>query len=223
MQVSIVSHPWLQEWEPTLLHVFGRNNVAVSYRAENEAVYSIEALTKLEGANFATLRRVKNKIIETNQINFQTLTETTLEHGEGVLKVWHDTQGKIYEGPSRYQKELYALKSFWQNSITDKNIFIRLGYYYDLPVALTVFYINPVLTEWGVNFMIKSKTRKYFQDLPHGIADAAYLDMFKQLHDRNVAFLNDGELGTEEGTRHHKLSRFRPIEFLKSYNIDITL
>lgn len=223
LKLDIMTEKWVQLWHANLISTFGENNVSVTFRAENEAVYDIEKLTTLEGSDFSTLRRVKAKRVSTNEITFYDMTEDNFEHGVEVLNAWHETQGKLYEGPSRYHKELYALQKFSKHKIIDENIFIRIGYFKDNPVSLTLDYINPVIPTWGVNFMIKSKSKKFYPELPHGVADTAYLDIFDQLGKKGVKYLNDGEIGSEEGTRNHKLQRFKPIDFLKSYNVEIKL
>jgi len=53
-----------------------------------------------------------------------------------------------------------------------------------------------------------------------GVSDATYCYCFEKSQKMGIKYLNDGELGTEIGTREHKL-HFKPSTFLKSFDVDI--
>jgi hypothetical protein len=51
-----------------------------------------------------------------------------------------------------------------------------------------------------------------------GASDATYCHVFLKAHAMRMTRLNDGDLGTERGTRNHKL-QFQPVAFLQSFDI----
>jgi len=86
-------------------------------------------------------------------------------------------------------------------------------------LGLLVYFLIPEHPGWGEIYMVKGINRSEDGGV-HGVSDACYLHIFDSLKQLNCLYVNDGELGTESGTREHKL-RFKPIFYLKSYDLEV--
>jgi len=224
-EISIlnVSQHWKDIYEKNITTYFGVNNIKEEFRAEEEAVYDLKALNTLNGHKYGTLRNVKNRLLSSRLLTFKKVNLDNLKDAVNILDKWYETQGKKYKGPSRKEKELFGLKNFLIYSKDNENMFVEVGYFNNLPVCLLMYFVFPTHNKWGVNFVLKGLNNNVENNSVNGVSDAAYIHMFENLYSRGVEFLNDGELGYEIGTRTHKIVKFRPINYLQSFNIHIKL
>ncbi|MCJ7805298.1 DUF2156 domain-containing protein [Patescibacteria group bacterium] len=215
IEIRNVSEQWLQSFLVNVSNV-AKRGMSVKERSREEAIYDVDLLCELRGKDFAGIRQSRNKLLNSGSIQFKPFTKISLKDGVGVLNKWQKVQGWKYV-KERIEKEKYVLARFFDFSRLTKNVLCGVGYYKEVPLSILVMHLVPNGEKSGTIYLLKGINRPS-DGGTHGISDATYCYAFLRAKEMGIKYLNDGELGTEEGTRRHKLN-FKPIEFLKSYDV----
>lgn len=219
LEIINVSQEWIKNNFAELKNNF--NKVDLISRSKEEAVYDLDVLSELSGSQFAKLRNTKNKLITNQKLIFKKLnTQEDLEQAKELINIWNLIQGYKYSKDKK-EKEKYVLECLVSESVNDKNLIVEMGFVEGKPLCIVVYFLSPTHDKWSEIYMVKGINRTSDQGL-HGISDAAYLHVFNELKKMGAKYANDGELGSEEGTRNHKL-RFQPCMFLQSFDLNIHL
>lgn len=188
----------------------------ITARSQSETIYDINVLNKLAGKDFAKLRLVRNKLIDSGMIQFENIesAESILD----LLKTWNDVQGSKYS-KNKFEQETFILKTMvdFEKQYPDAPVYLKCGRLGEVIISYCLFSILPQDPDYAVIHTLKGINRQEAGGV-HGASDAAYLYVFKYLQEKGVKYVNDGELGSEQGTREHKL-RFMPVRFNKSYDL----
>lgn len=188
----------------------------VTARSQAEAVYDVDLLNKLAGKDFAKLRLVRNKLVDSGMIQFENIE--TAEPIWELLKSWNAVQGSKYS-KNKFDQEAFILKTMieFKKQYSDAPVYLKCGRLEEKIISYCLFSILPQDPDYGVIHTLKGINRPEEGGV-HGASDATYLYVFKYLREKGVKYINDGELGSEQGTREHKL-RFMPVRFNKSYDL----
>lgn len=215
IRIQNVSEQWIQDNQKSL-----DPSWVVAPRSREEVVYSAPRLTQLSGAHFSNLRNMRNKIFSKGFIIYRPLTPENLKDAFAVLDAWQSSQGYKYT-KNKAEKERYVLQKFAAFARLDpSNISAEIGYAQEEPVSVSVMHRCRNFPKWAVLYSVKGLNDPVLGGIK-GASDAAYMRCFeKASKEWSVEYINDGELGFEEGTRAHKL-RFLPERFLRSYDIQI--
>lgn len=185
-------------------------------RSQSEAIYDIDLLNKLAGKDFAKLRLVRNKLVDSGVIQFENIktAESTLE----LLKTWNATQGVKYS-KDKFEQEAFILKTIveFKKQYPDVPVYLKCGRLGEKIISYCLFSILPQNSDYAVIHTLKGINKPEAGGV-HGASDATYLHVFKYLQEKGVKYINDGELGSEQGAKEHKL-RFMPVRFNKSYDL----
>ncbi|MFA5173089.1 MAG: phosphatidylglycerol lysyltransferase domain-containing protein [Candidatus Paceibacterota bacterium] len=215
IQIQSLNNLWMEKFKNELEKIEKR----IEVRSPREVVYDVKKLIDLKGSEFSKIRNTKNRLIKNNILNFYAVDNENIQDVMNILNIWNETQGKKYQ-KKRKDKEKFMLETFKNinNSHEFKNFFcFEIGYINNQAVSLCVFHKSIQKEGWGIIYSIKGINRTCDGGF-RGVSDATYLHCFEKAHNLGISFLNDGELGTEEGTASHKL-RFKPVMFLKSFDL----
>ncbi|MEI7689367.1 MAG: phosphatidylglycerol lysyltransferase domain-containing protein [Candidatus Saccharibacteria bacterium] len=181
-------------------------------RSENEVFYSTKLLSELPGKKFSKIRYKKNKIIKNPDFELKKFNLDMLDDAKFVLDNWNSTRLHIYK-KDRKNKELNYLK---QTTIANNNnISNHLLYYKKMPVGLLS--IDHRISQGVSCTTILKGLNDETINGAKGSSDYLYFSTFEIASSQGIDFINDGELGTEDGTRIHKL-QFQPILSRKVYD-----
>lgn len=213
LNIRYLTESWIDINVPRLNSV----SVIVRPRSTAEAIYDIHTLTRLQGPDFRNLRARRRKLLDSGRLTFRALSESGgLKDGIAVLEAWQRTQGLKY-AKNRMERELYTINQFAKATVSPDEASFDVGYFDGRPVAVAFFYRSQNVPEWATIHFVKG-----INHVEHGgtsgVSDATYCHVFELAERRGIVHLNDGELGTEEGTREHKL-QFEPVRFLKSFDL----
>lgn len=204
-----------EEW-PTKSRITEDNAWQIIFRSQAEAIYDLDLLNGLSGKEFAKLRLVRNKFVDSGAMQFEDITvaETIAE----LLKTWNAIQGDKYS-KNKFEQEIFILNALikFKEQYPDTPVYLKCGRFEEKIVSYCLFSILPQDQEYAVMHTLKG-INKTESGGTHGASDATYLYVFKYLKGKGVKYINDGELGSEPGTREHKL-RFMPVQFNKSYDL----
>ncbi len=215
-RIENVSKPWINNYGNTLVN---KLQGLILTRSPEEAVYSTSLLTTLHGKAFKHLRYVKRKLSSDHKLLITDVTNKNIEQALSVYETWMEVQGSKYS-KNKYTKERYILTELVANRQIFDNIYMKLATYDGKPVGVSIYFASPTHRGWGQVYTIKGINRASDGGV-HGLSDYLYLRAFTDLlNEQSVTYINDGELGVEQGTREHKL-RFRPINYLQSYDIKL--
>lgn len=204
-----------EEW-PTKSGITKDNAWQVIPRSQAEAVYNLDLLNELPGKEFAKLRIVRNKLVDSGAMQFEDIT--VAEPISELLKTWNAIQGDKYS-KNKFEQEAFILNTLikFKEQYPDAPIYLKRGRFEERIVSYCLLSILPQDQEYAVIHTLKG-INKTESDGIHGASDATYLYVFKYLKGKGVKYINDGELGSELGTKEHKL-RFMPVQFNKSYDL----
>jgi len=211
-----VSKDWKERWKEDILQF----KAEIIPRSREEVVYDVERLTALSGKSFAELRNTRNKLLSSESLGFVDVTDKNICAAISVLDRWQTFQGGRYI-KKKGDKEKYVVEKLAECAKTDKNIKVQLATFEGVAQSLIIYFPIPNRPGWGEIYMVKGLNRRSEGGL-HGISDASYLKIFSVFKENRIKWVNDGELGSELGTREHKL-HFQPINFLQSFDITINL
>lgn len=210
--IQNVSERWIEK----ISKFYKKHQYKILPRSIEEAVYDVDLLTKLEGKKFAGLRNSKNRLLNKGLLKFDVVSETNLGNCLEFLTKWQKYQGFKYT-KNKYEKEKFVYTELLHLSQLDKNLLFQVGVVDDTTLSVVALIRSNIRTDWGIIYELKGLNRKNEGGI-HGITDATYCHIFEKAKSIGLKYLNDGELGAEEGTRNHKL-RFEPITFLKSFDV----
>jgi hypothetical protein len=213
LDIRYLTERWVSSTVPSL----GGHGVTVRPRSAAEAVYECSRLVRLDGPDFRNLRARRRKLLDSGRLRFLPLDADRLPDAFSILQCWQATQGQKYQ-KNRYDREAFTLRRFVELS---KRLPIyssfEVGYCEERPVSIACFYRSERLSSWGAICFIKAINRPEFGGIS-GASDATYCHVFLKADSLGLTHLNDGELGTENGTRNHKL-QFQPVMFLRSFDV----
>lgn len=189
-------------------------------RSKEEVVYDVTKLTNLSGKNFAKLRNTKNKLLIKRKLDFIDIDQGNIEKALGVVDLWDKIQGHKYKN-KKVDKEKFVINTLSKFTEGDKNIKVQLVLSGNKALGVIIYFLIPNWHEWGEIYMAKGINRAPEGGM-HGVSDALYLKIFEEFNNKGVLWINDGELGSEPGTREHKM-RFQPVNLLQSFDIQIKL
>lgn len=214
-----VSKDWLNKNHIKLESLVRR--IDIQTRSKEEAIYDLNLLNELPGSHFAKLRNINKKLLLNEELVFKKIkSEKDLKKAKRLISKWNKVQGFKYI-KNKESKEKFLLEKVNHYCKNDKNLRVEMGIVKNKVLSLVIYFISPTHSQWSEIYMIKGINRSEDQGV-HGVSDASYLHVFKQLKLMGANYVNDGELGYEEGTRLHKL-RFKPIKFLQSFDLKIEL
>ncbi len=185
-------------------------------RSLNEVIYSTEILTKLEGKDFSKFRNIKNKFIKSKSLEVRELNNLTINDCITILDSWQMYQGIRYE-KNKYEKENFLLSNIAKLNIN--NIYGKIFYFNKIPLSYAVYTKSTFHRDTAIMYLLKGINRPSDGGV-HGITDMTYLYMMEELYKQKILYVNDGDLGQEEGTILHKL-RFKPIKRYNYYDLII--
>jgi len=214
--ITHISRYRLMKWQ----NVFKKFNFSIINRSKKEVVYDVSTLVELAGKDFAKLRNTKNKLLITNKLKFIDITTQNLQIAFDIVDLWNKVQGFKYQ-KKKDKKEKYVIKILAEIANKDKNLNTKLVFFNNVPLGVIVYFVHPYREDWGEIYMVKCINRASDGGL-HGVSDASYLKIFEDFKNSGVKWVNDGDLGVEKGTIEHKL-RFKPIRFLQSFDISISI
>ncbi len=191
-------------------------NGKVISRSENEVIYDVNLLNELSGGSFSGMRQARNKLLNNDVLTFNQINNSNLSDALSVLEKWQNVQGMKYQ-KNKLDKEKFVYSKFNEFVKQTTDLYFCIGYVDKKPLSVAVLHRVEWKNNWGVIYLIKGINRVTDGGI-HGVTDATYYHIFQMAKRWNLNYLNDGELGNEEGTREHKL-RFKPVKFLKSYDI----
>jgi hypothetical protein len=192
-------------------------NPQIVERSKEEAVYSVELLTDLSGKEFGKLRITRNQLLVTNKIVFREVNSSEdLNLAKTLVYKWNQCQGYKYE-KNKLDKEIFVLEKIFEIKKICNTVRMMIGEVEQRVVSLTIFFRSPNFIKYGINYLLKGINR-VDDGGTHGVSDATYLHVVESFKRVGCEYINDGELGTEEGTRQHKL-RFKPVEFYQSFDV----
>lgn len=194
----------------------GKHYYKVIVRSPEEAVYDVDLLTKLEGKSFSGLRQSKNKLLNNSLLKFENISEVNFDRSIAFLTKWQKYQGFKYF-KNKYEKEKALYSKFIYLSQLDHSLIFQIGSVNNADLSIVALIKSCLKKDWGIIYVLKGLNRKEQGGL-HGITDATYCYIFGKAKSMGIKYLNDGEMGSEDGTRNHKL-RFKPVMFLKSFDL----
>lgn len=204
-----------EQW-PIKSGIVEDNMWQITARSQSEAIYDVDLLNKLAGKDFAKLRLVRNKLVNSGIIQFENIevAEPVLD----LVKTWNAVQGSKYS-KNKFNQEASILKTMveFKKQYPDAPVYMKCGRLGKKIISYCLFSILPQDSDYTVIHTLKGINRPEEGEV-HGASDATYLYVFKYLQEQGVKYINDGELGSEQGTREHKL-RFMPVRFNKSYDL----
>lgn len=204
-----ISENWLTKYSKYL-----KGDLVI--RSSNEAIYDVQLLNNLHGKEFTKLRNCRNKLLNNNQLLFQKVSSTNFKDAISVLEKWQLSQGGRYQ-KNKFEKEKYLFLKFLELSKQTGELVFEIGYINKIPLSVCAFHKVEWKKDWGTIYLVKGINRASDGGI-HGVSDATYCHVFNIANKWHLKLLNDGELGSEEGTKSHKLG-FKPVYFLKSFDI----
>lgn len=215
VRIQNVSQQWLESFNREATVVL-KKSLRVKPRSREEAVYNIQLLSELKGGAFAKMRYVRNRLLFSGCLTFQKVTAVNFKDACWVLDRWYAVQGHKYK-KDKQKKERFVLEKFLGFAAREDDFIFEIGYIEKRPLSIWAMHRVPGKKRWGVNYLLKGINRESEGGV-HGVSDATYCHCFLKAAEAGIKYLNDGELGEEKGTREHKM-RFRPVEFLKSFDL----
>lgn len=206
----------LTKWQDNIREI----KVNIIPRSKEEAIYDVIKLTNLSGKDFAKLRNTRNKLLKNRKLDFVDINRGNIKKAFEVIDQWDKIQGFKYK-KRKVDKEKYVINTLSKFAERDKKIKVQLILSGTIALGIIIYFLIPNWREWGEIYMVKGINRGTEGGV-HGISDALYLKIFEEFKNRGVLWINDGELGSEPGTREHKM-RFQPVNFLQSFDIQIEL
>lgn len=187
-------------------------------RSKEEAIYDLGTILALRGGYLSGLRSARNKLLLTGKITFHKVNALNIKDALFVLQKWNQYQGLKYK-KNKEEKESFMFSRFSKfNETFPTNVFsFNVGYLEDHPVAVCAIQKSLINPKYGIIHLVKG-LNSVVSGGAHGVSDATYLYCFNKMRNMEILYANDGDLGSEDGTRNHKLS-FRPIRFLKSFDV----
>lgn len=195
-------------------------NSKIIPRSKEEVVYDAIRLSKLPGKDFAKIRNTRNKLLINRKLDFIDIDQDNIKKAFDVVDLWDKIQGHKYK-KKKVDKEKYVIKTLSKFAEEDKNIKVQLAISGNKTLGVIIFFLIPNWKEWGEIYMVKGINRALEGGI-RGVSDASYLNIFEEFNKKSILWINDGELGSEPGTRKHKM-RFQPVNFLQSFDIQIKL
>ncbi len=216
IKIQNVSGDWLEKRKKDLSGIKHR----IELRSKEEVVYDVPTVSHLQGSGFANLRNAEKRLIQSGELNFKDVEEKNLGDVLKVLEVWNETQGSKYEKKKK-EKEKFTLEAFlgFKKILGNRDLLFEAGYLNGNPVSISLMHRSPLKRDWGIIYSVKGINKPENKGA-HGVSDATYIRCFKTASEWGLNFLNDGELGSEPGTRNHKLA-FKPTMYLKSFDVFI--
>lgn len=215
--IQNVSESWIDSMSDNL-SLRMQSEMQIIPRSKEEVVYDTDLYIDMIGRNFTSLRNTNRKLLLSGMLSFESVQAHNIQDCLLVLQKWQQVQGFKYN-KNKHRKEIFLLSSFVRLSGDNKDIVYVVGKIKGEPYSIAIMYRNTLKKNWGTSYLLKGINRPSDGGI-HGVSDATYLFLFDEARKMGIKFLNDGELGYEEGTRQHKLS-FNPIMFLKSYDVII--
>ncbi|MBI5133818.1 MAG: DUF2156 domain-containing protein [Candidatus Taylorbacteria bacterium] len=213
VRIQNVSEHWVKSHQSALA-----KDWRIVPRSREEAIYDASKLAELSGAHFSNLRNTRNRLLAKGRLIFKRLTEESLGDAFSVLDRWQATQGSKYK-KYKAEKEKYVYQKTARLAKAPDHICAEIGYMEGRPVSAFILHFCPNFPGWAVLYSTKG-INDPDKGGAKGVSDATYIHCIEKAQKHGVKFINDGELGPEEGTRSHKL-QFLPVRFLKSYDIKI--
>jgi hypothetical protein len=212
IRIQNVSENWMHK----NINSTNRDFFNTIQRSKAEAIYNVNLLNDLPGKHFAKLRQAKNRLLNTGVLKFESVSQKNIGGVITLLKAWQKYQGFKYS-KNKYEKEKFALTYLAKLSKNKRDIFFEVGNVNGKLVSFFVMFKSNLKPNWGTIYELKGLNRAIDGGV-HGATDATYYHVFQKAKSMGIDFLNDGELGIEEGTKNHKL-RFKPVIFLKSFDL----
>jgi len=217
LEIQNVSKQWTALFEKHTVNFFPPSwRYSLHPRSKEEVVYDAKLLHELRGKEFEKLRNSKNKLLKRGTLAFRAVRRENLSDALHVLEAWQEEQGYKY-AKNRYAKEQYTVERFCELAEQFPDILFEIGYGEGKPLSMCILHRTEQAKQWGVIYLVRGLNRRVEGGM-HGVSDATYCHCFDRAYEWGIKFLNDGELGSEYGTREHKL-RFKPVEFLQSFDI----
>jgi hypothetical protein len=216
LNLRYLTERWVDSFIPNLKGY----RIAVEPRSTAEAVYEVARLTKLEGPQFRNLRARRRKLLDSGSMTFLPLNASgVLRDAISILQAWQSSQGNKYQ-KNRYEREVFTLEQFTSLSTAGScDSSFEVGYCEGRPLSIACFYRSDSLSNWGGICFVKAINHPEVGGVP-GASDATYCHVFRKASSLGITHLNDGDIGTEEGTRKHKM-QFQPVQFLRSFDIKV--
>lgn len=124
---------------------------------------------------------------------------------------------------NRMYKEIFVLKMFVKfinkGYLDLNNSFCKICYFDKRPVGYCLSFISQLKKDFLISYTVKGLNRVDDGGI-RGVSDSMYLKMIDFCKSKSVYYINDGDLGVEDGTIKHKMG-FKPINFIKSFDLDI--
>lgn len=214
IQIQNVSNSWIEKIQPKI-EMIGR----VVKRSEQEVVYDVNRLVLLEGASYSNLRNARNKLLKNNKLFFKDVDLNNKNDVVRLIKKWNNVQGFKYS-KNKEIKEIFVAEKFVSYSRKYPNkVIMKIGYVEGVPLSYFILHKIDNKDDWGILYSCKGINRLSDGGV-RGVSDATYYKAFEIAHNMGIKYLNDGELGTEIGTKQHKM-KFEPLLFLKSFDVVI--
>ncbi|MEK6913493.1 MAG: phosphatidylglycerol lysyltransferase domain-containing protein [Nanoarchaeota archaeon] len=214
IKIQNVSAYWVHKHEKII------KSWKIENRSREEAVYDVKLLHDLPGKDFSKLRNTKNRLLRSNVLTFKTISENNKNHLKIILQKWQKTQGYKYS-KDKTDKEIFMCTKFVKFLEGEPDsVIANIGYIKDAPVSYCLMHKALSDDNWWTIYSIKG-LNQHKDGGTRGVSDATYINCIERANKKGALFLNDGELGIENGSREHKL-RFKPCMFLKSFDIVIS-
>ena len=181
-----------------------------------EAVYDVKGNINLTGSHYAKLRNKKRKIQSDNCFETLPLDDTTYEAALAIVELWRNKKSGVYIA-DRTLAEVGLIRAI-ANRETGLQTSGEVLFYAGTPAGLMITDASRDDTLIGV--MTKGINDSHYSGT--GLASTyLYFRMFDIANEAGLSKINDGGVGTEQGTVDHK-SGFRPT-FTRSYDIQVTI
>lgn len=207
-----------QNWVRKVIPVKNKHLFNIKKRSGAEAIYDVPLLNSLSGKDFAKIRQSRNKLLNHQILTFEKLTPNNLHKALELLNAWQQTQGTKYQ-KNKYEKQKHTYNKLVELSSKDNSLIFEVGEIANKAVSVVAMFKSRLKPRWGIIYELKGLNNKISGGF-HGVSDATYCHVFNIAKSKRIVYLNDGELGSEMGTREHKL-RFKPVIFLKSFDVYI--
>jgi len=213
-----ISQSWLDKNLMLLHKTFSL--VSVLSRSKEEVIYDLDLLTSLPSQAFNHLRQTRNRLLTSNKVCFEKINNSNLHVGFKLIEHWNSVQGYKYS-KNKMDKEKFVLEKLVSFSYTHPELNLLLGKVGSFTCSLSIFFLHPQFLQYGIIYMLKGINRSEEGGI-RGASDATYLHIFSQLKKLGAKFVNDGELGSEIGTRQYKL-RYHPLRNLQSFDVELSI
>lgn len=208
---------WIKFCSPSQvaqIRQLGGSSTRPVIRADQEVFYDVQTMRELKGSQYAKLRN-KKKVLEDPDFVLRALSTSTLPDALLVNELWRSQRADIY-ARDRSQAEGSLMRAIAHGKSTTETQGVVL-YYRDQPAGISIYDFSrddvliACITK-GINDARRSGTTKASSYL--------YFYLFETAFAKGKTRINDGDLGTEEGTRNHKL-QFRPSQLTRTYDVEI--